>query len=132
MGSNTTKRVNKSSGPHGSLEEHETRARALTSLLEPALDAVKHHEEGDFPKKSECTALIPLATKMATVYEPCSKLIRQTELMKGLGDTYSENYDIRPPRKESLLDWFTKVLYRLEWCDLQDVEGVMSILETCE
>ena len=44
------------------------------------------------------------------------------------------NYDIRPRRKESLVDWFTKVLYSLEWCDMQfqDVEGVMAILETCE
>ena len=32
------------------------------------------------------------------------------------------------------MDWFTKVLYRLKWCDMQfqDVEGVMAILETCE
>ena len=83
-GSNTTKRVKKSSGPQGSVEENETRARALTSLLGRALDAVKHHEENDFPKKSDCTTLIPLATKMANVYDPCSKLIPQTELMEGL------------------------------------------------
>ena len=59
--------MKKSSGPQGSVEESETIARALTSLLERALDAVKHHEEGDFPKNSDCTALIPLATKMARV-----------------------------------------------------------------
>ena len=84
-GSNTTKRVKKSTGTQGPVEENETRARALTSLPARALDAVKHHEEGNFPKKSDCTALIPLATKMAKVYEPCSKLIPQTELMEGLG-----------------------------------------------
>ena len=95
---------------------------------------MEHFDETDYPTKSDCTALIPLATKLAKVYEPCSILVRQTELMEGLGSTYSQNYDIRPRRKESLIDWFTKVLYRLEWCDMQfqDVEGVMAILETCE
>ena len=93
------------------MEANETRARALTSLLGRALDAVKHHEENDYPKKSDCTARIPLATKMAKVYRPCSQLIRHTELIKGLGDTYSENYEIRPQRRESLVDWCTKVLY---------------------
>ena len=46
-GSNTTKRVKKSSGIQGLVEENETRARALTSLLGRALGAVKHHEEND-------------------------------------------------------------------------------------
>ena len=61
-------------------------------------------------------------------------MVKQTELMEGLGDTYSENYDIRPRRRESLVDWVTKVLYRLEWCDmaLQNVDGVITILDTCE
>ena len=51
-----------------------------------------------------------------------------------MGSTYLQNYNIRPRRKESLIDWFTKVLYRLEYCDMkfQDAEGVMAILETCE
>ena len=72
--------------------------------------------------------------KIAKVYEPYSRLVKQTELMEGLGDTYSQNYDIRPRRRESLVDWLTKVLYRLDWCDLafQDVEGVMAILEAYE
>ena len=55
--------------------------------------------------------------KIAKVYEPYSRLVKQTELMEGLGDTYSQNYDIRPMRRESLVDWWTKVLYRLDWCD---------------
>ena len=95
---------------------------------------MEHFEENDYPKKSDCTALEPLAKKLAKVHEPCSTLVRQTELMEGLGSTYSQNYDIRPRRKESLDDWFVKVLYRLGYCDLQlqDVEGVMAILETCE
>ena len=99
-GSNTTKRV-MSSAKQGLVEENETRARALTTLLGRALDAVKHHEENDYPKKSDCTALIPLSK----AHEPCSKSIRHTELMEGLGDTYSENYDIRPRRKESLVNF---------------------------
>ena len=86
--------------------------------------------------RTACTALIPLASKMAKVYEPCSKLIRHTQLMEGLGDTYSENYGIRPRRRESLVDWLTSVLCRLEWCDMafQKVDGAtcMAILETCE
>ena len=54
--------------------------------------------------------------------------------MEGLGSTCSQNFDIRPRRKECLVDWFTKVLFRLEWWDMQfqDEEGVMAILETCE
>ena len=61
-------------------------------------------------------------------------LIRHTQLTEGFGDTYSENYDIRPRRNEGLVDWFTKVLYRLEWYGMavQDADGAMAILETCE
>ena len=48
-----------------------------------------------------------------------------------LADEFSRAW---PRRAEDLKDWFAKVLYRLEYCDLQfqDVEGVMAILETCE
>ena len=132
--SNTTKRVKKSSGTQGSVEKNDEQGRALTDLRAQALQAVEHFDEADYPTKSDCTALLPLATNLAKVYEPCSILVRQTELMEGLGSTYLQNYDIGPRRKESLIDWFTKVLYRLEWCDMQfqDVEGVMAILETCE
>ena len=68
------------------------------------------------------------------MYEPCSTLVRQTELTEGLGRTYSQDYDTGPRRAEDLKDWFAKVLYRLEYCDMQfqDVEGAMAILETCE
>ena len=133
---NTKKRVKKSStsGSQGSVEKNDQQGRALTHLLAQALEAVEHFEESEYPKRSDCTALAPLATKLAKVYEPCSLLVRQTELMEGLGSTYSQNYDIRPRRGESLKDWFAKVLYRLEYCDMQfqDVDGVMAILETCE
>ena len=55
---------------------------------------------------------------VAKVYAPCSKLVNQTKPMEGLGEAYSENYDIRPMRRERLLDWLTKVLYRLEQWDM--------------
>ena len=60
------------------MEENKTRAHSLTNLLGRALDAVKRHEENDYPKKFDCTVLIPLATKMAKVYEPCSMQIDST------------------------------------------------------
>ena len=93
---------------------NEKKARELTNLLARALQSIEHHEESDYPKQSDCAALLPLAMKMAKVYKPCSKLVKQTELMEGLGDTYSENYDIRPRRRESLVDWLTTV-YSTNW-----------------
>ena len=116
------------------MEKNDARGRALTNLFGMALVWVEHFEESEYPKRSDCTALDPLAAKLANVYESCSILVQQTELVEGLGSTYSQNYDIRPRRAEDLKDWFAKVLYRLEYCDLQfqDVEGVMAILETCE
>ena len=116
------------------MEKNDQQGRALTYLLAQALEAVEHFQESEYPNRSDCTALAPLATKLAKVYEPCSTLVRQTELMEGLGSTCCQNYDIRPRRGESLKDWFAKVLYRLEYCDMQfqDVDGVMAILETCE
>ena len=61
-------------------------------------------------------------------------LVRQTELMEGLGSTYSQNYDTGPRRKESLVGRFVKVLYRRQYYDMQvpDVDGAMEILEACE
>ena len=135
-GPTNKKRVKKSSpsGSQGSVEQNDKQGRALTNLLAQALEAVEHFEESEYPKRSDCTALAPLAMKLAKVYEHCSLLVRQTELMEGLGSTYSQNYDLRPRRGESLKDWFAKVLYRLEYCDMQfqDVDGVMAILETYE
>ena len=113
---------------------NETKARELTALLARALKSIEHHDESDYPKQSACAALLPLAMKIAKVYAPCSRLVKQTELMEGLGDTYSQNYDIRPRRREILVGWWTKVLYRPDWHDMafQNTEGVMAILETSE
>ena len=45
-------------------EVNETRARKLTSLLRQALESTKHHEEADGPRRSDCTALLPLASQI--------------------------------------------------------------------
>ena len=71
---------------------------------------MKHYEETGYPNKLDCAARIPLAPKLAEAHDPCFKLIRHTELMEGLRDTYSESYDIGPRRKERLVDWFTNVI----------------------
>ena len=129
------KRVKKSQeAKRSGKEANETPARELTSLLARDLESIKRHEVGDMPKQSDCTALLPLVSKMAKLYEPCSKLIKQTELMEGLGDIYSDVYDIRPRRRGGLVGWLTKVLLRFEWCDMafQDDDGVMAIVESCE
>ena len=78
------------------MEKNDQRGRALTHLLAQALEAVEHFEESDYPERSDCTALEPLAAKLAKVYESCSTLVRQAELMEGGGSTYSQNYDSRP------------------------------------
>ena len=118
--SNKKKRVNKTKGGKElEQKENETKARELTSLLARALKSTERHEETDYPKQPDCAALLPLAMNLAKVYEPCSKLVncKQTELIAGLGGTYSQTYDIRSRRRESPVDWWTKVLYRLDWCD---------------
>ena len=75
---------------------NETKARELTNLL---FKGIEHHEESGYPKQSACAALLPLAIKIAKVHKPCSKMVKQTKLMEGLGHTYSQNYDLRPRRK---------------------------------
>ena len=63
----------------------ETRARELTCLLARALKSIQHYEKTEYPNQSDCAALLPLATKVAKVYESCPKLVKQTELIEGLG-----------------------------------------------
>ena len=72
------KKVEKSheKGSSSDKKTNETRARELTGLLKHALESTKHHEEGDQPRRSDCTALLPPASKIAKVYEPCSKVIK--------------------------------------------------------
>ena len=90
---------------------NETKVCELTNLLARALKRIEHHEESDYPKQlpkqSDCDAPLPLATKVAKVHEPCSRLVKQTGLI------YSQNYDIMPMQRESLVDWWTKVLLQI-------------------
>ena len=64
--------------------DNETNFRDLTGLLAGALRSIHHHEDTDFPKQSDCAALLALAMKTPKAYEPCSKLANQTGLMGGL------------------------------------------------
>ena len=82
------------------------------------------------PKSSDCEALRPLALKIAKVYKPCTLVVRRTELMEGLADTHG----IRCKRKEDIVDWLVRVLYRLEYYDhgLLTYAGVVALLEKHE
>ena len=77
-----------------------------------------------------CTALRPLALKLAKVYKPCALVVKNTELMEGVGDTHG----LRPRRKEDIVDWLVRVLYRLEYCNhgLMTYCGVVALLEKHE
>ena len=77
------------------------------------------------PKGSDCAALRPLALKIAKVYKPCALVITKTELMEGLADTRG----IRTRRKENIVDWLVRVLYRLEYFDhgLLTYAGVIRV-----
>ena len=61
-------------GSQGLVDKSDEKGRSLTHLLAQALQAVEHFEENNYPKKSDCTAIEPLAKKLARVYEPCSML----------------------------------------------------------
>ena len=59
----------------------------------------------DEAKAADCTALRPLALKLAKVYKPCALVVKKTELMEGVGDTHG----MRPIRKEDIVDWLIRV-----------------------
>ena len=82
------------------------------------------------PKGSYCDALRPLALKIAKVYKPCALVVKKTELMEGLADTHG----IRAKRKEDIVDWLIRVLYRLEYYEhgLLTYAGVVALLEKHE
>ena len=66
--SSKNKQVKKSQEEKRSEKEaNETRACELAGLLARALEIIKHHEEGDIPKQSDCTALLPWASKISKV-----------------------------------------------------------------
>ncbi len=81
---------------------------------------------------ADCTALLPLALKLAAVYKPCALQVKKTELMEGVGDTHG----LRSRRMEYIVDWLVRVrvLYRLEYYDhgLLTYAGVVALLEKHE
>ena len=87
-------------------------------------------EEMDDAKEAECTALMPLALKLAKVYKPCAQMVKKTELMEGVADTHG----LRPRRKEDIVDWLVRVLYKLEYYEhgLLTYAGVVTLLEKHE
>ena len=68
--------------------------------------------------------------KIAKVYKPCAPVVKKIELMEGLADTHG----IRTKRKEDIVDWLVRVLYRLEYFDhaLLTYAGVVTLLEKHE
>ena len=84
----------------------------------------------DEAKAADCTALRPLALKLAKVYKPCAVVVKKTELIAGVDDTHG----IRPRRKEDIADWLIRVLYKLEYFDhgLLTYAGVVTLLEKHE
>ena len=105
--------------------------RKLTKLIDRALhDIPEEAVEVAEPKSSDCEALRPLALKIAKVYKPCALVVKRTELMEGLADTHG----IRTKRKEDIVDWLVRVLYRLEYYDhgLLTYAGVVALLEKHE
>ena len=105
--------------------------RKLTKLIDRALqDVPDEAEEVADPKGSDCDALRPLALKIAKVYKPCAMVVKKTELMEGLADTHG----IRAKRKEDIVDWLIRVLYRLEYFEhgLLTYAGVVTLLEKHE
>ena len=88
--------------------------RKPTRLIDRALhDTSGEAEENGDAKAADCTALRPLTLKLAKVYKPCALVVKKTELMEGVADTHG----IRPRRKEDIVDWLVRVLYKLEYHD---------------
>ena len=78
-------------------------------------DVAGETDELDDAKESDCAALRPLALKLAKVYKPCALVVKKTDLMEGVADTHG----IRPRRKEDIVDWLVRVLYKLEYYNLR-------------
>ena len=78
-------KVNASKGTKKATVDEEFEGRELTKCLDRAL----HNCVGDMgdmedATTADCTALRPLALKLAKVYKPCALVVKKTELMKGL------------------------------------------------
>ena len=78
--------------------------RKLTKYLDRALHDVAREnliEEMAEATVADCTALRPLALKLAKVYKPCALVVKKAELIEGVSDTHG----MRPRRKEDNVDW---------------------------
>ena len=105
--------------------------RKLTRLIDRALHDISGETEAMAEAKAaDRAALRPLALKLAKVYKPCALVVKKTELMEGVADTHG----IRPRRKEDIVDWLIRVLYKLEYFDhgLLTYAGVVTLLEKHE
>ena len=60
----------------------------------------------------------------------CSIVVKKIELVEGVGDTHG----LRPRRKQDIVDWLVRVLYRLEYYNhgLLAYAGVVALLEKHE
>ena len=88
--------------------------RKLARLINRALyDISGEREVLAEAKAADCAALGPSALKIAEVCKPCALVAKKTELMEGVVDTHG----IRAKRKEDIVDWLTRVLYKLEYFD---------------
>ena len=105
--------------------------RKLTKCLDRALhDVAGETEDIEDATQADCTALRPLALKLAKVYKPCALVVKKTELMEGVSDTHG----LRPRRKEDIVDWLVRVLYKLEYYNhgLLAYAGVVTLIEKHE
>ena len=88
--------------------------RKLTKCIDRALhDCVEDIGTMAEATAVDCTALRPLALKLAAVDKPCALQVKTTELMEEVGDTHG----MRSRRKDDSVDWLVRVLYRLDYCD---------------
>ena len=105
--------------------------RKLTKLIDQALhDIADETEEMGDAKEADCTALRPLALKLAKVYGPCAQVVKKTELMEGVADTHG----VRPRRKGGVVGWLIRVLCKLGYYGhgLMASAGVVALLEKHE
>ena len=88
----------------------------------------------DDAKEADCAALRPLTLRLAKVYKPCALVVKNTELMEGVADTHGIRPSIRPRRKEDIVDWLVRVLYKLEYYNhgLLTYAAVVTLLEKHE
>ena len=70
------------------------------------IDRALHDTSGetgeiDDAKDADCTALRPLALKLANVYKPCALAVKKTKLVLGVS-VLSDTHGIRPRTKEDI------------------------------